>query len=206
MEVEYGKEEAQEGEVREDERYKGTSVDVRNHLITISSLPSISSQASFYNLNSQTPHHAFLPPLTTLHVGCVIRGPSRRRHQGRIRQCKPSHNRRQQRQGRWSARWMLGQVDQLRELWTDNYKVLAWEGQLLDANGKLIGSCAATKKTAGVLNDFTIPCPNLGFGLSAHTRPDGNFVIRIGRDVMSIPDKRCKVEEWDLNAKPVPVS
>jgi hypothetical protein len=38
MEVEQdeapGKEEAQEGEVREDERYKGTCADVRNHLIT----------------------------------------------------------------------------------------------------------------------------------------------------------------------------
>jgi hypothetical protein len=85
--------------------------------------------------------------------------------------------------------------------------ILAWEGKLLDGNGTPIQTCAATKKTAGVLNDFTIPCPPLGFfGLKVHTLPDGDFVIRIGGQTMGISDKRCQVGEWDLNAKPVPVS
>jgi hypothetical protein len=93
-----------------------------------------------------------------------------------------------------------------RQLWTENFKVLAWEGKLLDGNGTPIQTCAAAKKIAGVLNPFTIPCPPLGFGLSALNRPAGDFVLRIGPQIMGISDNRCQVGEWDLDAKPVPVS
>jgi hypothetical protein len=93
-----------------------------------------------------------------------------------------------------------------RELFTGKITVLAWEGKILDGNGTPIEGCAAAKKTAGLLNDFTLPCPPLGYGLSAHTMPDGTFLFRLGGKSMPGDTMPCQMTPWDLNEKPVPVS